>query len=101
MPTYVLCIRLCMYYVCAYVCMNVYVYIYIYMYIYIYTYVGVFDSQIAMEALKTVSALIFRLFCLNANTNFRLIFTGRHDITTQNKRIAGNAAVKTSNLANI
>ena len=84
-------------YVCImYVCMYVYIYV-----VYIYIYVRVFDSQTAIEVSKAVSALIFRLFCLNPKTNFRLVFTGRHGITSQNKRIVGNAAVKTSSLANI
>jgi len=73
----------------------------VYIYIYIYIYVRIFHSQIGIEVSKDVSALIFRFFCLNPKTNFRLVFTSQHDITSQNKPIVSNEAAKTSNLANI
>ena len=118
MPMYVLCIGLYMYYMCVYVrvyvmlvrmyvCIYMYMYIYTYMYIYIYTYMyiyiytRVFDFQIAIEISKAVSVRIFRLSRLKSKKNFRLEFNIRHDITWQNKRIVSNAAVKTSDLANI
>jgi hypothetical protein len=78
------------------VCLRMYV-----MFSYKYLYIRVFHSQIAIEVSKSVITLIFRLFGLKPKTNFRLIFTSHHNITSQNKRIVSNAAVKTSNIANI